>query len=191
MLLTVMKIMGPCDTSMPSNCYANGLIEVRQDSIYPGKDLYVVAQQAVQVYYLSYACQTKEYLQGWDIVHKVSPHNKLPVPIDEDYIPTNPNTHDVEFYQEDGLEGSFEIALPGPMFMEVDNDRADDQDDGDEVQNANDLRMLDRLHLDDDDSEGVEVVPNLDNLENLAYLDNGDSDDETWDPANPSEDDYF
>jgi hypothetical protein len=35
-------------------------------------------QQATQVYYLSYACQTKEHLKGWDVVYKVSPHGRLP-----------------------------------------------------------------------------------------------------------------
>ena len=59
-----------------------GLVEIRQDSVYPGDDVYIVAQQATQVYYTSYACQTKGHLKGWDIVHKVSPHGKLPVPND-------------------------------------------------------------------------------------------------------------
>jgi hypothetical protein len=37
------------------------------------------------VYYFPYACQTKEYLKGWDVVYKVSPHGRLTVPNDEDY----------------------------------------------------------------------------------------------------------
>jgi hypothetical protein len=41
-------------------------------------------QQATQVYYLPYMCQTKEYLKGWDVVYKVSPHGKLPVLNDVD-----------------------------------------------------------------------------------------------------------
>ena len=57
-----------------------GLVEIRQDSVYPIKDVYIVAQQAVQVYYTSYACKDAEHLKGWSIVHKVSPHGKLPVP---------------------------------------------------------------------------------------------------------------
>jgi hypothetical protein len=56
----------------------------------------------MQVYYTSYACHTKEHLKGWDIVHKVSPHGRLPVPNDEDYN-FNTNTYDEEFYQEEGL----------------------------------------------------------------------------------------
>jgi hypothetical protein len=56
-----------------------GIVEIRQDSTLPGDDVYIVAQQATQVYYLPYACQTKEHLKGWDVVYKVSPHGRLPV----------------------------------------------------------------------------------------------------------------
>ena len=35
-----------------------GLVEIRQDSKLSGDDVYIVAQQAIQVYYLSYLCQT-------------------------------------------------------------------------------------------------------------------------------------
>jgi hypothetical protein len=55
------------------------------------------------VYYLPYACQTKEHLKGWDVVYKVSPHGRLPVPNDEDYN-LDPDKYDGEFFQEDGLE---------------------------------------------------------------------------------------
>jgi hypothetical protein len=63
-----------------------GIVKIRQDSTLPGDDVYIVAQQATQVYYLPYACQTKEHLKGWDVVYKVSPHERLPVPNDEDYL---------------------------------------------------------------------------------------------------------
>jgi hypothetical protein len=62
-----------------------GLVEIRQDSTLPGDDVYTVAQQATQMYYLPYACQTKEHLKGWDVLYKASPNGKLPVPNDEDY----------------------------------------------------------------------------------------------------------
>ena len=45
---------------------------------------------------------------GWDVVYKVSPHGKLPVPNNEDYN-IDPNTYTREFFQEGGPEGSFEI----------------------------------------------------------------------------------
>ena len=43
---------------------------------------------------------------GWDVVYKVSPHGKVPIPNNEDYN-IDPNTYDGEFFQEDGLEGHF------------------------------------------------------------------------------------
>jgi hypothetical protein len=118
-----------------------GLVKIQQDSVYPGDDVYIVAPQATQVYYTSYACQTKEHLKGWDIVYKVSPHGKLPVSNDEDYN-FNPNTYDGEFFQEEGLQGRFEIDLTEAIGMDVDNERVDDKDAGDEVQNVKDLQML-------------------------------------------------
>jgi hypothetical protein len=87
-----------------------GIVEIRQDSTLPGDDVYIVAQQATQVYYLPYACQTKEHLKGWDVVYKVLPHKRLPIPNDEDYN-LDPDTYDGEFFEEDGLEGRFEIDL--------------------------------------------------------------------------------
>ena len=40
-----------------------GIVEIRQDSTLPGDDVYIVAQQATQVYYLPYVCQTKNILR--------------------------------------------------------------------------------------------------------------------------------
>jgi hypothetical protein len=45
-----------------------GLVEVQPDSVYPRSVVYIVAQQAVQVYYLPYAYQSKDYLKGWEVV---------------------------------------------------------------------------------------------------------------------------
>ena len=61
------------------------LVKIRQSSVLPGDDVYIVAQQATQVYYLSYPCQTDDRLKGWDVVYKVSPHDKLPIPNNQDY----------------------------------------------------------------------------------------------------------
>jgi hypothetical protein len=36
-----------------------GIVEIQQDSTLPGDDVYIVAQQATQVYYIPYTCQTK------------------------------------------------------------------------------------------------------------------------------------
>ena len=58
-----------------------------------------------------------------------------------------------------------------------------DEDTGDEVQNVKDLELLQRLHLGNDSDDDV---PDHDD-----YIDTRDSDDETYDPANPDYDDYF
>ena len=89
--------------------------------------MYIVAQQAIQVYYLSYPCQTDQCLQGWDVVYKVSPHDKLPIPNNEDY------NNDREFFQEEGLEGNFQIDLSDVIGMEVDNERVVDEEAVDEI----------------------------------------------------------
>ena len=172
------------DPEVTRRTYSNlGLVEIRQDSVLPGDDVYIVAQQATQVYYLPYACQTKSHLKGWDIVHRVSPHGKVPVPNDEDYN-LDPNTYDGEFFQEEGLEGRFEIDLTKTIKMEVDNETVIEEDAGDEVQNVKDLQMLERLHLDNDNG-------NIAHSDSVDYFDMIDSDDETYDPANPDHEDYF
>jgi hypothetical protein len=147
--------------------------------------VYIVAQQATQVYYTPYACKTRPDLSGWFVVHKVSPHGRLPAPNDEDYI-FNPSTYDGEFYQEDGLEGRFEIDLTGEIGMDVDNVMVDDDaDDGYEVQNAKDLQMLERLRIGFDDEDNI---PPSDNIEDFDMV---DSDDESYDPANPDDEEYL
>jgi hypothetical protein len=161
-----------------------GLVEIRQDSIFSRDDVYIVAQQATQVYYTSYACKTREDLKGWSVVHKVSPHGRLSVPNDDDYN-FNPSTYDGEFYQKEGLQGRFEIDLTGEIGMDVDIGMVDDDDDGDEVQNAKDLQMLDRLHLGNDNKDDIPPSDSVD------YFDMVDSDDETYDPANADPEDYL
>jgi hypothetical protein len=155
-----------------------GLVEIQHDSVYLGDDVYIVAQQATKVYYTSYACQTKEHLKGWAIMHKVSPHGKLPIPNDKDYN-FNINTYDGEFYKKEGLQGMFDIDLTEAIEMDVDNDWVDDEDDGDDVQDVKDLQMLERLHLGNDNEDNI---PSSDSVD---YFDMVDSDDETFDPANP------
>jgi hypothetical protein len=69
--------------------------------------------------------------------------------------------------------------------MEVDNETVDDKDSGDEVQNEKDLQMLDRLCLGNDNENNIPPSDSID------YFDNVDSDDESYDPANPDHADYF
>jgi hypothetical protein len=172
------------DPEITRRTYSNlGLVEIRQDSVLPGDDVYIVAQQAIQVYYLPYACQTKEHLKGWYVVHKVLPHGKVPVPNDEDYN-LDPNTYDGEFFQEEGLEGRFEIDITEADGMEVETIvDEEEEDEEDEVQNAKDLQMLQRLHLGNS-------IDDIDSSDSVDY-DMVDSDDETYDPAAPDYEDYF
>ena len=88
--------------------------------------------------------------------------------------------------REYGLEGHFEIDLTGVIEMEVhDDEMVDDVDAGEEVRNAKDLELLEWLQLGDDNED--EIPPLEHGLELLDLRD----DDETYDPANPDEDDYF
>jgi hypothetical protein len=139
-----------------------------------------VAQQAMQVYYLPLECQKDPTLEGWYLAQLVSPHGKVPVLNNEDYN-FDPNTYIGEFYQPEGLDGTFDIDMFSLMGMEVDNDI--DEDDGEEVQNAKDLALLERLWfgvaIDDNDGDEAEM------------LDNIDSDDDTYDPAAADPEDYF
>jgi len=167
------------DPTLTRHTPSVGLVEIRQDSTLQGEDVYIVAQQAIQVYYLSYPCQTDHRLRGWDVVYKVSPHGKLPLPNNEDY------NNDREFFQEEGLQGSFEIDLSDEIGMEVDNEREVDEEGGDEVQNIQDLQLLERLRLGRDSDD--DIPPS----DSAGYVDIADSDDEDYDPANPDYDDYF
>jgi hypothetical protein len=112
-------------------------------------------------------------------VYKVSPHGRLPVPNDEDYN-LDPDTYDGESFQEDGLEGQFEIVLTEAIVMDVDIEMVVDEED-DEVQNDNDLVILKGNDINDElasfDGVEIEMV---------------DSDDESYDPANlDTYEDYF
>jgi hypothetical protein len=117
-------------------------------------------------------------------VYKVLPHGKLPITNNEDYN-FDPNTYDGEFFQEEGLEGSFVIDLTEVIGMEVDNERVDQEDAFDDVQNVKDLELLERLHLGNDNND------NLPPSDSANYIDMAESDDETYDLANPDHDDYF
>lgn len=173
-----------------------GLVEIQRSSVYAGDDVYIVAQQATQVYYIPYPCQIDENLIGWDVVYKVRPHAKLPVPIDADYS-VNTKTNEVEFFQEDGLEGRFEIDLTDLFGMEVDSESGSvvyHSDDEDEIDNANDLQLLERLQIDDDSADDIPPVHNIPPSDlGQEYLNMDDNDDDfTNGPTNMDDnDDYF
>jgi hypothetical protein len=103
----------------------------------------------------------------------------LPVPNDEDYN-LDLDTYDGEFFQEDGLEGRFEIDLTEAIGMDVDIEMVVDEEE-DEVQNENDLVIL----------EGNVINDKLAPSDGVDY-EMVDSDDESYDPANPDTyEDYF
>lgn len=156
-----------------------GLVEIQQSTVLPGDDVYIVAQQATQVYYLSYPCQSDANLVGWDVVIKIPPHGKLPIPNDADYK-VDPNTDDVGFYQEDGLDGHFEIDLTG--LLEMDNEILVDEDAGDDVENAKDIELLERLNLDSESEDENAREEGID----LCY-----SEDENAHQEDVDDDDYF
>ncbi|XP_066398379.1 uncharacterized protein [Miscanthus floridulus] len=168
-----------------------GQVEIRQDSSYKGDDVYIVANRdATQVYYLPWACQKDEKLAGWSLVHLVSPRGKAPLPNDDDYN-FDPSTD--EFYQPEGLEGTLEIDIGSLMGMEVDNEI--DEDEGEEVQDARDLRMLERWQMQrdgvvqeevhDDDYGDDEDDDDSDDLRELDNIDSDDDDSDRDDDSTP------
>ena len=128
-----------------------GLVKIRQDSQLRGADVYIVAQQDTQVFYLPYCCQGVKNLQGWYVVYDVRPHLRPPPPNEDDYEPQiNPVTYDGEFFQEScGVRRHLRNCSTSTLNTEVDNDNepGDDEEEVEvqEVTNADELSMLDQL----------------------------------------------
>lgn len=148
-----------------------GLVEVAHASVLPTYEPFVVAHQATQVYYVPYPCQSEEHLCNNWVAYKVQPIGRLPVPTDQDYDFV-PNNEDVQFYQDDGLPGTFVIDLGEGLDMLRDNECEINRD-AEQVVNDKDLRFLNGLglseanrddHSDDEsteqgcDDEQVEVL---------------------------------
>ncbi|KAM3318013.1 hypothetical protein ACQJBY_035636 [Aegilops geniculata] len=173
-----------------------GWVEIQWAYKYDGDDVYILANQAKQVFYLPYACQTVKYLNGWDVVYNVPTHNKPAAPIDEDFQRINPNTYEGEFYQEDGLTGEFSIHLPTDE-DDMEEDDEEDEDEGMEagdepnndeiIEDPMDLNLLERVRLgeeDEPDGPPPDYTPEW-------WDDMCDSDDETLGPTNdPNDEDY-
>ena len=70
--------------------------------------------------------------------------------------------------------------------MEVDNESGANEDARDKVQNVKDLELFQQLHLSNDGDDDIPPSGHRDD-----YIDMRDSDDETYDPANPDRGDYF
>jgi hypothetical protein len=109
-------------------------------------------------------------------VYKVSPHGRLPVPINEDYN-IDPNTYEGEFFQEDGLPGDFVIDITEALeIMEVEDDG------GEEIDDDDDVVLIEKVVAGQD----VDAPPADEYLEDMR-----DSDDETSDSDNLHEDVYY
>ena len=172
-----------------------GLVEIKQSTHLDVPDVYITAQQATQVFYLPWACQSDPNLNGWDVVYEVPPHVRPPPPNEEDYEPhINPDTYEGEFFQETRLSKKrFKNRSTSPQNIEVDSDSESDftpepeqeEPEQEEVTAADDLSMLDRLrkgglpHVDafiDDDDEHVITDSDDDDafIDPGAYIDDED-----------------
>jgi hypothetical protein len=167
-----------------------GWVEVERSSVYVGDDVYILASQAFQVFYLPYPCKNlKKRLQGWDVVITVLTRGRPPLPNKDDYR-LDTSRYDADFFQEEGLPGKFTINL------EIDEDMVEEDIEGEEdkaahmeeetpqyeveeVQNHHDLTLLERFHqcLDLDDPAGPppDYMPDY-------WWGNLDSDDKTFHP---------
>lgn len=154
------------------------MVEIAHGTVLPGFEPFVVAQQAVQVYYIRYPCKSKAYLADWWVVYKVNPSGRLPTPTDQDYS-YDPNNSNEVFFQEDGLPGTFEINIVGGE----DNTNHIPRD-ADEVVEEQDLELLNHIEVDSSDDEEpmhVDEEPML----------ISDSDNEEPMQVDPLVDDYF
>ena len=90
-----------------------GLIEVNHTSRLSNFDPFVMASQVTQVYYLPYPCKTRPDILEWWVAYHVAPHGYI-APNSTDGGSINPSEgpiEQMEFYQEDGLQGTFVIDL--------------------------------------------------------------------------------
>ena len=169
-----------------------GLVEINQSTHLDVPDVYITAQQATQVFYLPWACQTNPNLKGWDVVYEVPPRARLSPPKEEDYEPhINPDTYEGEFFQETRLSKKrFKNRYTSPQNIEVDSDNESDitpeeeqeEPEQEEVTAADDLSMLDWLHtggLPDVDDDDEHVITDSDEddafIDPEAYTDDDDA----------------
>jgi len=173
-----------------------GLVEIKQSTHLDVPDVYITAQQATQVFYLPWACQTDPNMKGWDVIYEVLPHFRPPPLNEEDYEPhINQDTYEGEFFQETRISKKrFKNRSTSPRNIEVDSDNESDltpepeqeEPEQEEVTDADDLSMLNRLH------EGglPHVVPDSD--DDHAFIDDSDDDDAFIDPGEYIDDqDYY
>jgi hypothetical protein len=126
-----------------------GLVEVKHSSRLRNFEPFVLASQVTQVYYLPYACD-KPNLRDWWVVYHVAPRERLPpIDINNDSIETEEPSHDISFFQEDGLEGTFVIDLGD---IEIVASSAD------EITDPKELEELEKQTDEITDPEQVEIL---------------------------------
>jgi hypothetical protein len=87
------------------------LVEIKHTSRLSNFDPFVMAAQVSQVYYLPYACKNID-LRDWSVVYKVAPHGHIPlINSNSDSSLGEGSAQDVEFFQEDRLDGTFVTDL--------------------------------------------------------------------------------
>jgi hypothetical protein len=83
------------------------MVKVKHARRLRGYDLFVLAHQVEQVYYISYPC---EKLCAWWVVYRVNPHEQIHTPDDSVYHENQVLVGEVdEVYQDDELSCSFNI----------------------------------------------------------------------------------
>ncbi|XP_073351930.1 uncharacterized protein [Aegilops tauschii subsp. strangulata] len=96
---------------------------------------------------------SKEYLKGWEVVFKVSPHGKLPDPNDDDYYNINPMTYEGVFFQEEHDDVVRNKEDDDLGYVDLDPNDDDARLDGEAVVNQRDIIMIENLNEDADDEE--------------------------------------
>lgn len=136
-----------------------GLVEVKHSSRLSNFEPFVLASQVKQVYYLPYACNTRQDLSEWWVVYQVTPRDRL-LPVDSsiECDETGALTEDIMFFQEEGLDGTFVIDLG----VDLDNSAPVLLD---EIVDPNELAVLARQQ--DDSEEIIEEYEQSDGEEEL------------------------
>ena len=148
---------------------------------------YIVAQQATQVFYLPYCRQSVKNLEGWYVVFDVPPHLRPPPPNEDDYEPQiDPITYDGEFFQESrGVRRRTRNCSTSTLNTEEQDSRDDEEEvEVEEVTNADELSMLDRLqkglpHDVPEPDDDISHDDTCDTDDDFASIDHGE---ETDDP---------
>jgi hypothetical protein len=81
-----------------------GLVEIKHNAKLPGNDVFILAHQVEQLYYLSYLCQKQA---AWWVVYKVNPSERLHTSTNVAYHFDDEQVD--EIYQEEELPTSFVI----------------------------------------------------------------------------------